>query len=349
MPDVFIDWNVYQRRSATLAREMNLEMHFLEWRKFRRKALFPIRYIGQFIQTLLILKRKNPNLVVVKGVPIFAPFAVWMFSKLTGTKYVIDAHNGTFERKWGKLFKALKMIGQSAEVILIHNKPLQEEINLEALQMKSYVLEDRIPVPEKINSGSIMVTGNTERSCEKINDNDISTECRSEKLQITVISSLSSNEDIAMVLDSLGGLKNIDVYVTGNIHRGRGKTRALIRKPPENVIFTGYLPEPAYWDLLRKSDILLINDVRDNVLSCGGYESIAVQKPLVISKNNATKQYYMKGAVLYEREDKQSIITAVNLAAKEKNRLTAEIIELQKIKNKEWEKKFLDLMKILDQ
>ncbi len=349
--DLFIDWSIYQRRSDTLAREMHLEMHFLEWKRFRRKVFFPLRYLGQFIQTLLILKKNKPELVVVKGVPTCAPLAVWLYSWFAGTKYIIDAHNITFEGKWGKLFSMLKMIGKGAEVILIHNEPLRDKIGLEAHGMKTFVLEDRIPDPE---NNEIDISEDFSKDIEhtmvtddntngNIPENDSGGE--REKLRITMISNLSFNEDIAMVVETLGDKKNIEITVTGNTHRARGKTRKLIQQPPGNVTFTGYIPDVEYWDLLGNSDILLINDVRNNVLSCGGYETIAVRKPLVIPRNDATEQYYKMGAVLYDRHDSHSLVKAIEEAAAEKSRLMEEMVELRKIRDMEWDNKLSNLMK----
>ena len=55
-----------------------------------------------------------------------------------------------------------------------------------------------------------------------------------------------------------------------------------------------------YWRLLTEASLIIDLTDMDNCLVCGAYEAISIEKPLILSKNNASVQTFNKNAVHVE-------------------------------------------------
>jgi glycosyltransferase involved in cell wall biosynthesis len=77
------------------------------------------------------------------------------------------------------------------------------------------------------------------------------------------------------------------IYVTGRV---RPEVRAW--NLPANIKLTGFLPEKDYLALLQGADAVLVLTTRDHTLTCGAYEGLAFQKPLVLSDKPALRSYF---------------------------------------------------------
>jgi hypothetical protein len=98
--------------------------------------------------------------------------------------------------------------------------------------------------------------------------------------------------------------------------------------------------------MLNSVDVIIDLTTRENCLVCGAYESIAVEKPMILSKTKALTEYFNKGAVYVEHSIK-SIESGIIEAIRRKEELTKQVKELKRIRNFEWLQKKEELEEIL--
>ena len=61
------------------------------------------------------------------------------------------------------------------------------------------------------------------------------------------------------------------------------------------MIFTGFVPEDEYLALLQGADAIIDLTTREDCLVCGGYEGVAVERPLILSDTAAIRSYFSDG------------------------------------------------------
>ena len=90
-----------------------------------RYATIIFKYASQSIKTLRILVRERPKTVIVMTPPVFACVPVWLYSRLTGGKFIIDAHSGAFLHPlWERLLSVHKFFSRQAAATLVTNDHL---------------------------------------------------------------------------------------------------------------------------------------------------------------------------------------------------------------------------------
>jgi glycosyltransferase involved in cell wall biosynthesis len=114
--------------------------------------------------------------------------------------------------------------------------------------------------------------------------------------EIMVVSTYAPDEPIAEILDcaaKLGG--EFRFHITGNDRKLAPSLRA---KLASNVRLTGFLPEHDYWALMRDSHLVLDLTLMPDCLVCGAYEALALQRPMVLSDSEASRELFGQVAIL---------------------------------------------------
>lgn len=128
MKIVFIVWERYHRRSELLAQHLGAKIFYVAYGKKGKLLHAFIKYPLQTLKTWLILRRENPNVIFIQNPPIFCALAVYVYTCLFSSKYVIDSHTGAFVFPgWGRYLKLHRWVSQRAIATIIHNGD-QEEI-----------------------------------------------------------------------------------------------------------------------------------------------------------------------------------------------------------------------------
>jgi glycosyltransferase involved in cell wall biosynthesis len=86
----------------------------------------------------------------------------------------------------------------------------------------------------------------------------------------------------------------------------------------------------------------------DNCLVCGAYEAVELGKPLILSDNQATRDYFRQG-VIYAGDDVESISNSIQEMLKKHSELNASILVLKDILNREWRNKAIKLVEKIEQ
>jgi glycosyltransferase involved in cell wall biosynthesis len=204
-----------------------------------------------------------------------------------------------------------------ADLNVVTNKYLAMDI--ENNSGKTFVLEDKVPKFKNFNK--IKLKG---------------------KYNIAFVCTFQKDEPYTEVINS-GELidQSIYIYITGS--HSKVKKRNYIENAPKNIIFCGYLPSRKYLELLYSSDLIMDLTLMEDCLVCGAYEGLSFDKPLILSKTKATKEYFQSGAV-FTGNTSREIAASINFAIQNIDQIKSEIKILKKNIEYAWSKK-MDLFR----
>jgi glycosyltransferase involved in cell wall biosynthesis len=157
------------------------------------------------------------------------------------------------------------------------------------------------------------------------------------RTRVVYVCSFLSDEPVEEMLGAAARLgEDFRVFVTGRVTK---EFESLARSAPPSVTFTGFIPEEEYVSLLSAADVVVALTKRENTLLCGAYEGVSLRKPLVLSNQAVLRSYFKKGVVLTENSP-DSLEAAIRKAARERDRLGAELAELVPELKADWASRF---------
>jgi glycosyltransferase involved in cell wall biosynthesis len=235
---------------------------------------------------------------------------------------VIDSDTGAFYYPWGTGFLLVlqKYLCRNAITTLVTNKHLSDIVG--SWGGNSFVIEDPLPDFPKCNKS-----------------------CHHQNYRITLINTFSPDEPFDAFVTAAREVPDAHFSITGDISKAPPE---LLRNKPQNVVFTGFLPDEDYIALLKKSDIIAVLCTKDYTLNCGAYEAVSMQKPLILSDFQVLKDHFRLGSVFVDNSP-QSIVSGIRNAMALNAKLSDEMRELKMMLEKEWDKKFLDLITIIEE
>ena len=315
---IWITWE-NQRRNRELSRELKAEL-------FELKEIDQIKnptkkYLTGIVKTSRIVLRRKPSLIFCQN-PSLILAAFLVFTRGLGRfKVVVDAHNaGLFpmEGRSAVLGALTRYIQKRADLTLVTNIGLKEHV--EKNGGRAFILQDRIPA---ISLKAV------KRLAGEFN--------------ILFICSYGADEPYELVFEAAKLIDGaVHIYVTGN-YRKRNIDPSEV---PGNVTLLGYVSEDEYVDMLNSVDATMDMTTRENCLVCGAYETVAVEKPQILSDTRALREYFRKG-VVYTPHSPQSIADAIHKLIGEQEKLKQETRELKQELQEEWEGRRLSLEQYL--
>lgn len=262
---IWIAWE-RQRRSVELARQFKCRLYI-----FEESGL--LRYPISVLKTVRLLLAQKPTKLFVQNPSMVLAALACFYGKLTGTLVIVDRHT-TFmlDRQYKKslgllIFKLLhRYTIRVADGTIVTNQFLAGLVS--DLGGNAYVLPDKLPHLEQQKSIPLMPGCN-----------------------ILLISSFGKDEPIMDVLSAMESLQNegVNVYITGNCTKLSENVRA---SAPRNVVFTGFVDEQEFVDMLFSVDIVMALTTAENCLLCGCYEGVSARKPLITSNKRVLREYF---------------------------------------------------------
>jgi glycosyltransferase involved in cell wall biosynthesis len=297
-------------RTKGLARELGIRDYYIEYWKGRSSWLLPIRYLRQSLETLAILRRERPRLIIVTNPPILLPLIAWLAARWLKAELVIDSHTTAITGKWRRILFLHRFVSRRALATLVTNEPLREIVA--SWRAPAYVLQDRVPdlpvAPTKPNS----------------------------HFSVGVISLVADDEPLSAILAAAASLPEYRFLITGRV---RPQLDPYLARTPPNVTYTGFLTGADYVGLLNRVDAVMVLDTEDYTVLCGAYEAVAVEKPLITSDWPVLKSYFSAGA-LYVDNSPESIRNAVMEADRCAERLRSEMRGLKRLLKRDWDDRF---------
>lgn len=306
---VFVSWAPYCSRSDSIAERLGGTSYMVYsgvWGS--RYATILFKYSWQLIRTLWILIRVRPQAVLVMAPPVIACIPVWLYTKLTGGSYVIDAHTATFVNSpWKSLLFLQRFFSRHAAATFVTNDHFGAI--LRAWNCRVQIVED-VPVcfakPEEV-----VLTG----------------------CNITLVNSFTEDEPLEVFLEAARTVPEIQFHVTGDV---KDADPRIFRIKPDNVRFTGYLPNGVYAGLLLASDAVMSLTKVDHTMQRGAYEAVYLGKPVITSNFGILRRAFYKGAVHVD-STVEDIVNGVREMKTNLMRYGKEVQELRAEKLARWQ------------
>ena len=262
---IWIAWE-RQRRSIELAKKLGCDLFIIEYEGITR-------YPRSIFKTISILKYTKPDILFVQNPSMILATFACICKLILKYPVVVDRHT-TFRLNkkdtitpYNIIHKLLhRFTIRYADLTIVTNKSLANLID--QLRGKPFVLPDSIPALEKTKI--IKLKG---------------------KHNILLISSFADDEPIEEVIEAVKylNMKDIYLYITGNHKKFNNP---ILHSTPSNVIFTGFLEEQKFVNMLFSVDTVMVLTTADCCILCGCYEAVSASKPLITSSKEVLMEYF---------------------------------------------------------
>jgi glycosyltransferase involved in cell wall biosynthesis len=321
---VFFAWTRVSRRSEQLAKFFNLiYVRYDRWGQ--SKFSLACSLIFNFAKTFFWVIFNRPKFIFTFQAHPFVTIAAKLGTWVTRKGIVIpDLHTAAYTDHFTGIQGVLgKWIWKKCPLILVHNDESKEFLGktIHELKDKLYVLEDALPEFHSINTA--------------INSNEI---------KCVLISRFAPDEPIQAFLEAVSEIENCQFYVTGNYAKA---TFDLSKYPNDKIIFTGFISDDEYLNLLQSSDMISILTTREMTLLSGGYEALSLEKPVILSNTKTLRNYFGNSAV-YTNDTSGGIRRAIKTMISELHARQGIVLELKKEKIDDWQEKADHLIQLIN-
>lgn len=314
---IWITWEKH-RRTQQLANSLKDVSLF----EMELEAPRVVRYLVLLAKTTLLLTRERPMTVIVQNPSVVLSLFLVTIRPFLAYKLIVDAHNEglkPFSTKLNYLLPFYRYIQKYAHLTIVTNQKLAEMVL--ANGGNPFVLEDRLPVI----AGKKLLTLKGRRN-------------------IAFICTFEKDEPFNEVIASAGKLPDdIFLYITGKKEKAGNR---LSKSRSNNIVFTGFLPDQEYIDLLFSCDAIMDLTYMEDCLVCGAYEALSLNKPMILSDTEALRTYFKRGSV-FTRNESSAIARSVIQATAQTDRLVSDAAKLRNEIQSAWEKKRIMLEEII--
>jgi len=166
---------------------------------------------------------------------------------------------------------------------------------------------------------------------------------RQEQFSVTVVNTFARDEPLEAVLQAAAGLPDVHFSVTGKRSRANPD---LLKQAPSNVVFTDFLPDEIYYQLLRSSHAVMSLTTRDHTLQCGACEALSLERPIITSDWPLLREYFNRGTV-HVNNTPSGIRQGIESLKQDYNRYETEVAELRQIRRQEWQFQSAELAELI--
>lgn len=311
---IWITWE-NQRRSIVLAKKFGCRLHLIEERGV-------LRYPKSIFRTLRIVMKEKPDVLFVQNPSMVLAAFACICRMIMKIPLVVDRHT-TFllnKKDWNIIkifiFRTLhRFTIKHADITIVTNNFLANLV--EELGGKPFVLPDMIP--ELRYTQHEVLKG---------------------KFNILLISSFASDEPVKEVLEASRQFENegINIYITGNSNK---LDKNVLQSAPSNVVFTGFLDEQDYVNMLFSVDVVMVLTTSDACMLCGCYEAISAERPLITSDKDVLTDYFTDA--VFVDNTAMGIAEGIRKVFERKSYYQDRIMQLKTRLVPEWEERYDDL------
>jgi glycosyltransferase involved in cell wall biosynthesis len=304
---IWIAWEI-QRRNIELVKSFGgIRLFQLDINTGRLK-----RYILLGAKTLKIIFSERPEILFVQNPSIVLTILVLVLKNVFRYSVVVDMHT-----KYIKFNRLMAIVSDNLEAYALKKADLtivtNEEIlrDLKETNVRGCVLPDKVP--------DLLI-----KPTKKLKG----------KANIVFVCTFSSDEPVDEVIEAATLIApDKIIYITGNI---KNVNKTIVDAAPPNIVFTGFLSEEDYVQLLCSADIMLVLTTEENCLVCGAYEAVSIAKPLITSDTKVLREYFDMGT-LYTDNTSGDIAEKINQGLDNNEQLIEEMKTLKRQKEKSWE------------
>jgi len=337
---IFISWAENCSRSDHLALLLGGKsyMIYAGWLG-SRSATIGLKYIIQAWQTLWLLLRERPQVVLVMVPPIFAALPVYIYCKLTGSRFATDNHTAGFTMKrWQRVKFLHGWLEKRAACNIVTNDQLQRLQQTWGVPAEKVLVIGDLPAqfseietPPFLNQihASTAASGNGK--------------LRNGFFAVTTICSFNSDEPLDNILQAASELPEVKFFCTGKL---KDAPSGILERKPPNVMFTDFLSVPHYAGLLKDSHGVMVLTTRDHTMQRGAYEAMALGTPVITSDWPILRTTFAKGSLFVDNSP-PSIVKAIRQLRAEWSKFKAAIQVQRAQRHAAWAEKEKELRTML--
>jgi len=299
---IFITWYPYCRRSDALGAKLNARSYLIHYLRFKDPRVAPIKYLLQAVKTAQVLLKHCPKGVLVATPPVVAPLVVWLGSVLLRYQFVVDAHSGAFQHsRWSWALPLQRFLSKRASLTLVTNEHMATQVR--AWGARVHLVQD---LALELDTQGPAVT--------------------QERFHVVFICTYSGDEPIESVKEAARCLPEIDFSFTGDpSYAAPGFKQGL----SSNVHLKGFMRDEDYLSLLRGADAVLVLTRENHTMQRGGYEAMALEKPLVTSRWPLLQEVFSKGTEHVDNSP-QEIVAAIQRIRRDPSEYRVKMAQLRK-------------------
>ncbi|MDZ7289567.1 MAG: glycosyltransferase [candidate division KSB1 bacterium] len=341
---IFISWAANCSRSDHLARLLGGKsyMVYAGWLGSHTATIW-LKYFIQSVQTLWLLLRERPQVVMVMVPPIFAALPVYLYCKITGCRFATDNHTAAFTmRRWQRLKSLHGWLEKRATCNIVTNERLRQIQQAWGVPPEKNFLIGDLPVQFPHIESPAFLTHKSVAAPTVPSDSD-QAQLRNGFFAITVVCSFNPDEPLENILHAAAELPDVIFYCTGKL---KDAPPAILTRKPKNLTFTDFLSVPQYAGLLQESHGVLVLTTRDHTMQRGAYEAMALGTPIITSDWPLLRNTFADGCLFVDNSPK-SIVAAVRQLQADWPRFKA-AIQVQRARRQGlWNEKEKQLRRIL--
>lgn len=270
IPTSFITWYPSCRRSDALAKALGGNSHLIHRMKFKQPIYAPLKYLLQAVATFRQLRRDQPHLILVASPPVVAVLCVWLYCRIAGARYIIDAHTGVFDdHRWTWLLPLTRALSRQAVATIVTNSHLQKQV--ESWNARALVIGD-VPIDFAKVPATELGPGK----------------------HVAVVNTFSQDEPLDNIVAAARMVPNVSFHITGDPTHSRSSWSDSL---PPNARFTGWLTDDEYVALLSAVDVVMCLTTNDHTMQRGAYEAMALEKPVITSSWDVLRETFYDGTI----------------------------------------------------
>lgn len=232
-----------------------------------------MRYPISVFETLSILKKTKPDILFVQNPSMILAALACICKYILKYILLVDRHTTFLLDKdyknipWVLFFQFLSRLTiRHADITIVTNSLLADMVK--RLKGNPFILPDIIPT--FVETERVELKG---------------------RRNILMVSSFGIDEPVQEVLIAMKDFSQDEVclYVTGNYNKLDERVRSTA---PSNVVFTGFLDEQDYINMLFSCDAIMVLTTASACMLCGCYEAVSARKPLITSDKDVLREYF---------------------------------------------------------
>ncbi|HEX9728964.1 MAG TPA: sulfotransferase [Gemmatimonadales bacterium] len=310
-PHLFLAWS-YISRPEAIEPFFGFRLVFLSWNLPRRWAR-AIEYVLKSLQTGWMLVSRRPSIVWVQLAPTPLLYVAVIVKRVVRRRMALiaDCHNSMFRRPWFAFPWARRALN-ACDLVIVHNRQVLADACQKGID------GDRLAILEG-RPAMHLPQGSDERGGTP---------------RVVFPCGFGDDEPVAEVLDAARQMPDVEVIITGNLDRARG--RYDFSALPANVRLTGFLPSADFNRLVGEASLVLGLTTREGVQLNVATEAVGMGTPLVIADTVLLRELYHRGAVFVDPRSGSAIADGIRSGLADWNRLRREVLELRAEQEAGW-------------
>lgn len=253
-----------------------------------------LRYIRCISKTITIIVRERPKFLFAQNPSVVLGLLSVLIRRISSIRVIIDAHNsGIFgpEESYRFIQKFNNFILKNANAVIVTNSGLANYVKSQG--GNPIILPDPLPHLTLPNVSATLA--------------------KKKRLKAFCITSWSEDEPAREILTASSRFRDsVDFYFSGNYQKA---FKNSIPPLHANAHLIGFVDENTFLEHLFSSDFCIDLTRRSDCMVCGAYESIAAEKPVLLSDSAALREYFYQGSVFCDNTTEgiaNSILTITN-------------------------------------